>query len=258
LRQEARAVLKRIRSREDNSEELEDIRQSLLEKKGTWRSLLSKRVRPVLIIGLGLGILQQFVGINTVMYYGPFIFKAAGFHGASPEILATFGMGVVNTLMSIVAVIIIDKCGRRPLFLWGLMVAAISLACVGFLFYSDDTISHVLMLICMVTYIAGYAISIGSLFWLIISEIYPLEIRGLAMSVVTGVQWLANFIVAISFLTILTAIGPSITFWIYGFMCLVAFGFCKKFVPETKGISLEQIENNLDNRKPSKQLGAPV
>jgi MFS transporter, SP family, galactose:H+ symporter len=256
LKKEARSVLQRIRNKENVSVELEEIRQSLNEKKGTWTMLLSKRVRPVLIIGLGLGILQQFVGINTVMYYGPFIFKAAGFQSTSSQILATFGMGVVNTIISIVAVFIIDKCGRRPLLLSGLIVAAVSLAFVGALFHSTSQTSHVFMLIFMVAYIAGYAISIGSLFWLIIAEIYPLEIRGLAMSVVTSAQWLANFVVAMTFLSILSAAGPSITFWIYGIMCILGFILCKKYIPETKNISLEHIEKNLNKGLSSKHLGA--
>jgi SP family galactose:H+ symporter-like MFS transporter len=255
LHGEAHRVLKRIRNKKDVLVELHEIRASLLEKQGTWRLLFSKRVRPVLMIGLGLGILQQFVGINTVMYYGPYIFKAAGFESASAQILATFGLGVVNTLMSVVAVLIVDKAGRRRLLLIGLAVAAVSLALVGLCFHSSTTLGHLLMLICMISYIAGYSISIGSLFWLIIAEIYPLQIRGLAMSFVSGIQWLANFVVALTFLSILDATGPSLTLWLYGFMCVIAFLFSYYFVPETSGVSLEQIERNLDAQKPARQLG---
>lgn len=255
LMHEARSVLREIRNKDDVSKELNEIRKSLNEKTGTWKELFSKRVRPVLIIGLGLGILQQFVGINTVMYYGPFIFKAAGFHGASSQILATFGMGVVNTVISIIAVFTVDKFGRRTLLIGGMLVAAISLAIVGELFHSHSSSGHFLMVLFMVLYIAGYAISLGSLFWLMIAEIYPLHIRGLAMSFVTGVQWAANFIVAMTFLSILNAVGPSFTFWIYGLMCVLAILFCYFLVPETRNVTLEQIEKNLDAGVPSRELG---
>jgi hypothetical protein len=107
----------------------------------------------------------------------------------------------------------------------------------------------------MILYIAGYSISIGSLFWLIIAEIYPLQIRGLAMSFVAGIQWLANFVVALTFLSILDAIGATNTLWVYGAMCVIAFLFSYFYVPETSGVSLEQIERNLDAKKPARLLG---
>jgi sugar porter (SP) family MFS transporter len=225
FRDESKKVLSKIRNTTEVHEELFEIEESLHAKTGTWKELFSKRVRPVLIIGLGLGILQQFVGINTVMYYGPFIFKAAGFQGEESQILATFGMGVVNLVASIIAVFIVDKIGRRKLLLWGMIVSALSLGMVGELFHYHSNLAHWAMVIFMVSYIAGYAISLGSLFWLIIAEIYPLHIRGLAMSFVTSIQWLANFVVAITFLSILGEIGPSITFWLYGLMCVLAIGF---------------------------------
>ncbi len=246
LKQQAMKVLQRIRQREDVAAELAEIQQHLHQKQGTWRDLFSKRIRPVLIIGLGLGILQQFVGINTVMYYGPYIFKAAHFQGESTQILATFIMGVVNTLGTIIAVFTVDRFGRRPLLIWGMTVSVCSLAIVGYLFKINSSMSHFLMICFMVTYIFGYAVSLGSLFWLIIAEIYPLRIRGLAMSFVAGVQWIANFVVAITFLSILHRIGPSDTFWLYGLMCLIAIAFAYFWVPETKGFTLEQIETNLD------------
>lgn len=255
LKREAQQVLKKIRHSEDVSAELAEIHASLQEKTGTFKDLFSKKVRPVLIVGVGLGILQQFVGINTVMYYGPYIFKAAGFKGASSQIMATFGMGVINTIVSIIAVFIVDKLGRRRLLMWGMGVATISLFIVGLLFHSHLAFSRAAMVIFMMTYIAGYAISIGSLFWLVIAEIYPLQIRGLAMSFVAGVQWLANFIVALTFLSILNYVGPQLTFWLYGSMSAATILFTYFMVPETKNISLELIEKNLEAGKPARELG---
>jgi len=243
--------LRRIRNHDDVSGELAEIQQSFQQKNAVWRDLFSKSLRPVLFIGLGLGILQQFVGINTVMYYGPFIFKAAHFHGVSAQILATFGMGVVNTLGTVIAVFTVDRIGRRPLLIWGMVIAACSLAIVGELFKFNSPLSHDLIIIFMVTYIGGYAVSLGSLFWLIIAEIYPLQFRGLAMSFVAGVQWMANFVVAMMFLSLLHSIGPSNTFWLYGLVCVMALGFVYFYVPETKGLTLEQIEIDIDQQETS-------
>ena len=255
--EDAKQTLIKIRNSLQIDAELNDIKEKLNLKLGGWKELFSKITRPVLFVGLGLGILQQFVGINTVMYYGPTIFHTAGFQSTAADVLATFGMGLVNTLMSIISVFIVDKLGRRQLLLGGLTVATLSLAIVGIIFHinANSIWSRWIALIALVTYIAGYSISIGNLFWLIISEIYPLRIRGLAMSFVTAVQWGANFIVAMSFLTIVHTFGPAITFWLYGCMCLFGIIFTFYFVPETKGISLEQIELNLQAGKPTKQLG---
>ena len=173
------------------------------------------------------------------MYYGPVIFQAVGFDTASAQVLATFGIGVVNLLMTVVALLLVDRIGRRSLMLLGTAIAALSLGGVGciFAYHLETTFAHWAALLCMVTYIGGFALSLGSLFWLIIAEIYPLHIRGLAMSFVTAVQWGANFVVSISFLTVLQGIGPAGTFWLYGFMCVLAYWFSYWLLPETKGVS---------------------
>lgn len=257
---QAKETLIKIRNPLDVNTELKYIQQSFSLKQGNWRQLFSKKVRPVLIIGLGLGIFQQFFGINTVMYYGPTIFKAVGFQGAQAQILATFGMGIVNTIMSVVAVLVIDKIGRRKLLLIGSTVAAISLGVVGFTFAHNDhsQLMQWTAVTSMVIYIAGYCISVGSLFWLMISEIYPLSVRGLGMSLATAVQWGANFVVSMTFLSIINTMGSANTFWLYGTMCVLCFAFVYYLVPETKGVSLEQIEQNLAENKPSRELGAPL
>lgn len=256
----ARETLTKIRNQSEVNFELQQIERSFSLKQGNWRQLFSKKVRPVLMIGLGLGIFQQFFGINTVMYYGPTIFKAVGFAGTKSQILATFGMGIVNTIMSVIAVLIIDYIGRRKLLLIGSAVAAISLGIVGMTFKHTihSTFLQWTAVISMIIYIAGYCISVGSLFWLMISEIFPLSIRGLGMSVTTAIQWGANFIVSMTFLSIITTIGAADTFWLYGCMCVLCFAFVYYLAPETKGISLEQIEQNLADNKPSRELGAPV
>lgn len=257
--EKGKQTLSKIRHATHVEAEWNDILQLAHQPKSRWSDLFSKSIRPVLIIGLGLGIFQQFVGINAVMYYGPAIFKACGFQSESSQILATFGLGLMNTLMSILAVIVIDKVGRRAMLLYGLITAGISLAFIGYLFSLPTTPSTVWgLFILMLLYIVGYSISLGSLFWLVISEIYPLHIRGLAMSLASAAQWAASLIVTMTFLSTLSYFGPSHTFWFYAGMCLVSYLFCYFLVPETRGISLEQIEHNLRQGKPSRELGEPI
>lgn len=199
------------------------------------------------MIGICLGVLQQLFGINTVMYYGPFIFNQAGFHSASSTILLTFYMGLVNAIMTIITGLTIDRFGRRALLMIGSLIAAVSLMILSSLFHVG--IHHAwqksAILFSMITYIIGYCISVGSLFWLIISEIFPLSVRGQAMSIATAIQWLANFLVSVSFLTLLNTIGASMTFSLYSLVCCVAVIFTYFFIPETKQLSLEEIEINL-------------
>jgi len=256
----AKKVLGKIRYNKNIEFEFQQIKKSCEQKKGAWNELFSAKLKPVLIIGVGLGILQQFVGINTVMYYGPVIFKAAGFHGTKAAILATFGMGIVNTVMSMVGFLIVDKVGRRRLLLIGSSIAAISLIVVGFCFKvsTSTALSSWSALVAMVFYIAGYCLSVGSMFWLIISEIYPIHVRGLAMSFVTAIQWGANFVVAMSFLSILNFFGASFTFWLYALMSGICFLFCYYLVPETTGVSLEKIQYNLSIGKASRELGQAI
>lgn len=256
----AKSILSMIRRTHSVDDELNDIIQHAKLEKCKWTELFSPFLRPVLFIGIGLGILQQFVGINTVMYYGPTIFKTAGFQTESAQIIATFGMGLMNTIMTLVAVFIIDKIGRRQLLLTGLAIAGISLSIIGWIFCHpvENESQAYITFIFMMIYIAGYSLGIGSLFWLIISEIYPINIRGFAMSFVTAVQWAANFLVALTFLPVLHGIGPVFTFWIYASMCIIGFVFCYSFVPETRGISLEQIEKNIRMGKHSRELGEQI
>lgn len=252
----ARLVLAKIREPHVVDFELEQIKKNIVLKSSNWKELLSKKNRSILFIGIGLGIFQQFFGINTVMYYGPIIFKATGFHDTEAQILATMGMGIVNTIVSGIAVVIVDRIGRRILLLSGCILAAVSLGVVGLTFHCTTSPSwEWLTIISLLTYVIGYCISVGSLFWLIIAEIFPLSVRGLGMSISATIQWSANFLVSITFLSLISAIGFANTFWLYGIMCLLCFLFVYYFVPETKGILLEKIKCEIVRSRALKSAG---
>ncbi len=244
LRDIARTVLSRIRSGSDVNVELNDIESSLGKQEGSWRELLSPALRPALIIGIGLAAFQQFTGINTVIYYAPTIFQLAGMKSNSVAILATAGVGLVNVLMTVVAPWLLDRAGRRALLLWGIVGMIISLGVLGFGFHSASP-SHVLAQLSVISvmfYVACFAISLGPVFWLMISEIYPLKIRGRAMGVATVSNWGTNWIVTVTFLTLLQWLGNAWTFWVYALVGVAAWIFVYKLVPETKGKTLEEIE----------------
>ena len=241
---QARAVLQRIRESGDVSAELAEIKADLSLQEGGWRELLNVSLRRPLIIGIGLAAFQQFTGINTVIYYAPTIFQLAGLRSASAAILATVGVGLVNVLLTIVALRLLDRVGRRPLLLWGLVGMVISLGVLGaaFLFASSSPIVAWLAVISLALYVACFAIGLGPVFWLLISEIYPLKIRGRAMGVATMMNWGSNLIVALTFLSLLHSLGRSATFWLYAVIGIVAWFFVYRLVPETKGRTLEQID----------------
>ncbi|MGB7198125.1 MAG: sugar porter family MFS transporter, partial [Acidobacteriaceae bacterium] len=227
MEDQARAVLQRIRESSDVSAELAEIKEDLSLQEGGWRELLNVSLRRPLIIGIGLAIFQQFTGINTVIYYAPTIFQLAGLHSASAAILATVGVGVVNVLLTIVALRILDRAGRRPLLLWGLVGMVISLGVLGaaFLLAGSSPIVAWLAVISLALYVACFAIGLGPVFWLLISEIYPLKIRGRAMGVATMMNWGSNLIVALTFLSLLHSLGRSATFWLYAVVGILAWFF---------------------------------
>jgi len=241
---EASAVLQRIRGTGEINEELEAIRTGSHDEKATWTELFAPTLRPALIVGLGLGLFQQFTGINTVIYYAPSIFLLAGFESNSVSILATAGVGLVNVLMTIVGLFLIDRVGRRPLLIGGITGMALSLVILALNFASNlaGSLMQVVGVGSLMLYVACFAVSLGPIFWLIISEIYPLKIRGLAMSFATSIQWLGNLIVSFTFPILIKHLGPPQTFSIYAFISLLAIAFSILFVPETKGLSLEAIE----------------
>jgi SP family galactose:H+ symporter-like MFS transporter len=243
----ARRVLVRIRGAADVEAEIREIEQSLVqaEQRSNLSALFQPSIRPALVLGIGLAILQQVTGINTVIYYAPLIIQSAGIPSASGAILATAGIGVVNVLMTIVSMWLIDRAGRRPLLLTGVAGMIVTLFTLGFIFHRPMHSGSLaaLAVICMMLYVASFAISLGPIFWLLISEIYPLRVRSSAEGLAATFNWVSNLAVSLTFLTLLQSIGTSATFWLYGFLAVGAWIFSHYLAPETKGKTLEQIEN---------------
>lgn len=251
-RDKARSVLGRSRSPEEVDQEIQEMQQikseGNQEERVSYSELLAPFVRPALIIGIGLAIFQQITGINTVIYYAPTILQGVGFSEGGAIAASALGVGLVNVGFTILALRIIDRVGRRPLLIVGLIGMTISLALLGGVFASGATgddatvLSGVLATVCLGLYIASFAISLGPVFWLMISEIYPLRIRGTAMSVASIANWGSNFVVVLIFPVLLEALGGTTLFWIFAVLGVVAWVFVYFRVPETKGRSLEEIE----------------
>lgn len=242
--EKANSVLQKVRGTDQIHQELTEIKSSLDEEKGDWREIFAPHLRSALIVGVGLGAFQQFTGINTIIYYAPKIYKAAGLTSDSVGIMATAGVGLVNLLMTIVSLVLIDRLGRRPLLIIGNLGMLLSLAALSLTFLfnaSADTMKFVGITSTFV-YVAFFAISLGPVFWVMISEIYPLRIRGFAMAMATALSWLSNMIVSYTFPVVLDKFGIGATFGGYALITLASLIFCLKLVPETKGLSLESIE----------------
>jgi sugar porter (SP) family MFS transporter len=252
----ARDVLKQIRSPEQVEGELNEIQKSAGQQKANWSELLSPLLRMAMIVGVGLALLQQITGINTVIYYAPTIFKFAGLSSASVAILASVGVGLVNVIFTLVAMQLIDKIGRRPLLLVSLAGMTISLIVLGAAFALPKLSGSLgwIAVISLMVYVGSFAVGLGPVFWLLLSEIYPLNIRGRAMSVGTVANWGANLLVAVSFLTLTHSLGKPATFWLFGGISIAAWLFAYYLVPETKGKTLEQIEAHFRSGKHPRAL----
>jgi sugar porter (SP) family MFS transporter len=243
---EARQVLRRVRNEGDIDAEVREVRE-LSQREGGLRDLVSARMRPLLMVGVLLAVFQQITGINTVIYYAPTLLQGAGF-GNSAALLANVVNGAVNVGMTIVAIWLLDKVGRRPLLLTGTAGMAVGMAITALSFLGGENLHGALAIVAvlgLLIYTGSFAIGLGPVFWLLIAEIYPLRIRGAAMSVASMANWAANFVVTISFLTLLSAIGGVGVFFLFGFLTLVALAYFWRKVPETKGRSLQEIEREL-------------
>ncbi len=251
----------------------EDIRLEELQATN-WTEIFKPWLRNALFIAIGIMFVQQFVGINTIIYYAPTVFIIAGFAGAKAAIAATIIVGAVNVLSTILSMFLIDKLGRRKLYFIGLTGMAISLAALGTFFLMKDSLGASLKYVTvgsMIVYIFFFAVSLGPLGWLIISEIFPLKVRGLGMSIGSLSNWLFNAIVTFTFLKLawlFTAPGmeivhegakkadpnPAGAFFVYAVIAVLGIIWGIKYIPETKGLTLEHIEQHWRDGKAPNEL----
>lgn len=254
---QARRVLQRVQTGADIDSEIMDIQQSMTTQNGHWANeLFQPSLRMPMIVGLGLAAFQQMTGINTVMYYAPTIFKFAGIKAVGLAILAGAGLAMVMWCFYVLAIFLLDRVGRRPLLLIGATGQIIGLAILGaaFQFQQLASFKSDVAIAGLLIFVSSFAVGLGPVFWLMISEIYPLRIRGAAMSAVTVTNWGMNLAVAVTFLTLIGVLGRGGTFWLYGIIAVGAWVFCYRLVPETKGQTLEQIESHWRSGKQSREL----
>jgi MFS transporter, SP family, galactose:H+ symporter len=245
---EGKKVLASMESPESAEKTLREIELDLATERQAPKGsngILQPWLRPALIITVGIFFFQQFSGVNTIIYYSPMIFKMAGITGNAASILPAIIIGVVNVIACVISVFCLDKAGRRKLYMIGIYGMIPSLALAGLCFFLKDRLGSsliylsVLSIICFIFFIN---ISLSPLGWLLISEIYPINVRGLGMSIGSLSHWGFNAIIAFTFLRLVNGIGVAGTFWIYSAVCIVGLCWGYYYIPETKGKSLEEIE----------------
>ncbi|OKJ68721.1 sugar porter family MFS transporter [Streptomyces sp. CB02460] len=236
-------LLRRARERVDAEREKQRRREA--EGGGGSRRLFAPDVRPALVVGLTLAAVQQFAGINTIIYYAPTIIQQTGLN-ASNSIFYSVFIGLINLVMTLVAIKLVDRAGRRPMVLVSLGLMAVSIFMLGLAFVVD--MGSVLTLTFMVIYIASFAGGLGPVFWTLIGEIFPPSVRAEGSSLSTAVNWISNFLVSLAFLPLAGLIGQGETFWIFAAICVLAFLFVSRYLPETRGRDAGQIQEALDTR----------
>ncbi|WP_158839576.1 sugar porter family MFS transporter [Polaribacter sp. L3A8] len=245
----AKKVLAKIGGNSYAEEEIKSIALTLKESgsvKIKFSDFKSPKVKPILIIGIVLAIFQQWCGINIIFNYAEEIFTAAGY-SVGDMLFNIVITGSVNLIFTIIAMRTVDSWGRRKLMLFGSIGLGVVYAILGGAYYMQYTGWPVLVLV--LTAIAIYSMSLAPITWVVLSEIFPNKIRGVAMSIATFSLWVASFILTFTFPILNDALGASGTFWVYSIICVLGFLFIKKKLPETKGKSLEEIEAELTKDK---------
>ncbi|ELQ6020444.1 sugar porter family MFS transporter [Cronobacter turicensis] len=258
----AASVLKRLRnSDKDAQHELNQIRESVTIKQRGWQLFRhNAHFRRSTGLGILLQFMQQFTGMTVIMYYAPKIFEIAGFATTRQQMWGTVIAGLTNVLATFIAIGLVDRWGRKPVLKLGFAVMAVCMGILGFMFYSGlhSAVGQYLAVLILLLFITGFAMSAGPLIWVLCSEIQPLAGRDFGVTCSTMANWIANMIIGASFLTLIDTIGSPNTFWLYGLLNVVCIVLTLLFVPETKNISLEDIERNLMNGAPLRLIGQPV
>lgn len=276
--QESRKVLERIETPEQVEKQLRQMRADIdrMQEKSSWRELFAPWMRKPLIIAIGIMFFQQFVGINTVIYYSPKIFLMAGFDGNIAAIWASVAVGVVNLLATVLSVYFVDRIGRRKLYFTGLTGIAVTLILLALCFLSGQLLGEAgkwFSIVLVFLYITSFAISIGPLGWLIISEVFPQKVRGLGSSIGSLSVWIFNAVVTFTFFKIVNAFtvagteisvgneqlgNPAGAFFFYAIVAVAAIVWGYFYIPETKGIALEEIETFWRNGGKPKDLNKQI
>ena len=243
-KEKSMAVLEKIGGKQLAMQEMEEIKRSISGQSVNFRMLLDPSLRKVLIVGLVLAVFVQLSGINTIIDYAPKIFTTAGWD-MNAGLFATFGLGIVNFVSTWVSILIVDKFGRRPLYIIGsagMTLSLLGLSVAGIIGH----FSGLTVLILIIAFLMFFSSCIGPVFWTYMSEIFPNRIRGTALSVPVFTQWVFNALVVLVFPSMLVKLDTAITFGILAVFAFGQFLFALKFMPETKGKSLEQIEEMWD------------
>jgi len=237
---QARAVLARVGGEDSAGAVLEDIRASLTMESGSLKELFKPGFRRAIIVGILLAVFSQWTGMNTVVYYAPDIFMRVGFSNASSALLAQVMVGFTNFLFTIVAIMYMDRLGRKPLLLIGLTGMAVCFSLTAFVFESK-AINPVFIIIPILMYVAFFCMSIGPVTWVMLSEIFPTKIRGQAMGIATMSLWIACAVLSQTFPWLIENLGGN-CFYLYAGICVLALIFTLTMIPETKNKTLEEIE----------------
>ncbi|RYY38885.1 MAG: MFS transporter [Chitinophagaceae bacterium] len=243
----AQAVLERFNPAPVATQICEEIRESLQQKQeASWRTLLQPGFRRALWIGIGLSIFQQVTGINAILYYAPEIFKSFG-SDATASLLETSMLGVINLVFTIVSIFLVDRVGRKPLLLAGSVGMLVALSVVGIASWQGE--GGVWLLPVLLLFMASFSLSWGPVVWVLLSEIFPNSVRSLALSIAVFIQWAANFAVSQTF-PLLTGsellrerFHGAFPFLLFAVLCAVALVFVRRYVPETRNKTLEQMND---------------
>jgi sugar porter (SP) family MFS transporter len=242
---DAESVLLRYTDASGAQQFLADIREGLRAPiEQSWKALLTPAVRGSVFIAAGFTVLQQVTGINTIIYYGPQIFELAGISSHSNSILATLIVTIVNVIGTVVGITLVDRIGRKPLLYVGVGGMTVALFALAFAFSHQTGLSGSLGVIaigCLVLYIGCFAFSLGAIAWILVSEVFPLRVRGRGVAVATLFSGISNFAVSLTFLSMIKTVGSASTFAIYGVLSVVTLIFIRFAVPETCGRELESI-----------------
>jgi SP family arabinose:H+ symporter-like MFS transporter len=234
-------ILEKVNGKEKAKRVLDEVKDALREEKGNIRELIEPGFRIALIVGMVLALFSQITGINAIIYYAPEIFKNIGF-GTNSALYQTVIIGTTNTIFTFIAIWLIDKAGRRTLLLWGVSGMTICLFAIGLMFYLEVGTGPWL-LIFILGFVGSFSASLGPIPWVMISEIFPTKIRGVAMSIAIVTLWLGVILITQFTPILLDGIGGAYTFWIFMINAIILVIFTYKMIPETKGKTLEEIEH---------------